>query len=211
MYGGTRQPNQTQNPFDFLSSILNPTNAQHGDAVFSQEALDRVITQLMEQNQSSAGPGPASESAINSLKKKPVDESMLGNDGKAECSICMDNVELKEEVTMLPCNHWFHQDCIVSWLKAHDTCPHCRKPITNPQEQPQPQSQQTTSLHVPGQTFTRLPVGSIEQSMARENLPVGLHEARQRYYANHGDADNAIDDGQPQGGNVPGGWLRNFM
>lgn len=124
-------------PLMLLHQLLNPQNAAHGDAVFSQEALDRVISQLMEQNAGSNAPGPASEEAIQSLPRRPVDESMLGSDGKAECSICMESVGIGEEVTFLPCNHWFHGQCVTAWLKEHDTCPHCRRGITKSSDPPQ--------------------------------------------------------------------------
>jgi E3 ubiquitin-protein ligase RNF115/126 len=151
------------NPFAaILSQVLNPANAQQGDAVFSQEALDRVISQLMEQNAGSTAPPPASEAAIRSLQKRKVEGSMMGNDGKAECSICMDNVEIGQEVTVLPCSHWFHGECVTAWLKEHDTCPHCRKGITKPpgegqrsqSEQPpsnsrRPSHRRTSSVTIP--------------------------------------------------------------
>ena len=133
-------------PLTLLSHLLNPANVQPGDAVFSQEQLDRVISQLMEQNAGSTAPPPASDAAIRSLQTRKVDESMMGNDGRAECSICMDDVEIGQEVTVLPCNHWFHGECVTSWLKEHDTCPHCRKSITKPPEEAQrSQSEQPPS------------------------------------------------------------------
>ncbi|KAL8934020.1 MAG: hypothetical protein Q9211_005452, partial [Gyalolechia sp. 1 TL-2023] len=107
-----------------FASVLNPANAAHGDVVYSEEALDRIISQFMEGQAGSSAPGPASAAAIEALPKKKVDKDMLGNDGKAECSVCMDNVELDDEVTVLPCQHWFHGECVGAWLKEHDTCPH---------------------------------------------------------------------------------------
>ena len=95
--------------------------------VYSQEELDRVISELIDQNVNGTAPGPASEAQIQSLPKKKMDKSMIGSDGKAECSICMDPVELGVEVTVLPCKHWFHPSCISAWLNEHDTCPHCRR------------------------------------------------------------------------------------
>ncbi|KAF2456234.1 hypothetical protein BDY21DRAFT_372834 [Lineolata rhizophorae] len=115
-----------------LSSLFNPASAAHGDAVYTQEALDRVISQLMEQNTTGSAPGPASAEAMARLPTKPVDASMLGDNGKAECSICMDEVGLGEQVTELPCRHWFHGSCIKAWLGEHDTCPHCRQGIEDP-------------------------------------------------------------------------------
>lgn len=118
------------NPISMLlSSLLGPPGGIHGDAVYSQEAFDRVMSQLMEQNSSGTAPGPASAEAIASLPTKRVDKSMLDDQGKAECSICMDDVKLNDIVTVLPCKHWFHQDCIKAWLNEHDTCPHCREGI----------------------------------------------------------------------------------
>ena len=114
---------------DILRQVFDPSNAVHGDHALTQEAFDRIIGQMMDANNTSTAPGPASEEAIAALPKKRVEKSMLGSDGKAECSVCMDNVEVGDEVTFLPCNHWFHEQCVGAWLKEHDTCPHCRKGI----------------------------------------------------------------------------------
>lgn len=122
-------PGGPNSPFHLFAQLLNPANAAHGDAVYTEEALDRVITQFMEQANGSSAPGPASAEAINRLPKKAADKSMMGNDGKAECSVCMDSVNIGDEVTVLPCSHWFHGDCVGAWLKEHDTCPHCRQGI----------------------------------------------------------------------------------
>lgn len=120
------------NPLMGLFAALS--GGQHGDFVTSQEAMDRIISQLMEQTATSNAPGPASQSDIDSLPRKKVTKEMLGDDGKADCSICMDEVAPEEEVTELPCKHWFHHQCVSAWLKEHDTCPHCRKGITHTNE-----------------------------------------------------------------------------
>lgn len=127
MEQGNGPQNGMNNMQAFISSILG--NGTHGDAVYTDEALDRIITQMMEQQNGNSAPGPASAAAIAALPKQKVDKSMLGQDGKAECSVCMDVVEIGDEVTVLPCKHWFHGDCVGAWLKEHDTCPHCRQGI----------------------------------------------------------------------------------
>ncbi|KAH8723648.1 hypothetical protein GQ44DRAFT_620018, partial [Phaeosphaeriaceae sp. PMI808] len=126
----------TDNPFLQLFSTLGMLGpgGQMGDFVYSQEGLDRIVSQLMEQTANSNAPGPASQADIDSLERKKVDEEMLGAEHKAECSICMDEVNIGEEVTLLPCKHWFHHSCVSVWLSEHDTCPHCRKGITRQQE-----------------------------------------------------------------------------
>ena len=138
-----------------LASILNPGAAVAGDAVYSQEALDRIITQLMEQ-QSSTAPGPARQPDIDSLPLKKADAKMLfaedeeaanfsaakgeegkestinlGDDGKpkASCPVCMEDVYIGDTVCELGCKHWFHEECVKSWLGSHNTCPICRKPV----------------------------------------------------------------------------------
>ena len=127
-HGGAHTGSQMP-PLQLFAQILNPANARHGDAVYSEEALDRIITQFMDAQNGHTAPGPASAAAIAALPKKSVDESMLGSDGKAECSVCMDNVNVGDEITVLPCSHWFHGECVGAWLKEHDTCPHCRQGI----------------------------------------------------------------------------------
>ena len=112
-----------------FASLLNPANAVHGDAVYSQEALDRIMSQLMEQHPTSNAPGPATAEAIAALPKKKIDDKMLGPEGKAECSVCMDDVKKGDEVVVLPCSHWFHEACAGMWLGEHNTCPICRKGI----------------------------------------------------------------------------------
>ena len=64
---------------------------------------------------------------------------MLGAEGKAECTICMDELSKGDEVTVLPCSHWFHGECVTLWLKQHNTCPICRAAIEQ-RNQRQPQT-----------------------------------------------------------------------
>ncbi|KAK5653873.1 hypothetical protein OQA88_7797 [Cercophora sp. LCS_1] len=145
---------------DFLAALIpGPGN---GDAVRTQEELDRIITALMEANPQSNAAPPASQGAIESLAKKRIDETMLGPEGKAECTICIDELHKGDEVTVLPCTHWFHGECVTLWLREHNTCPICRASIDGDQSQgnnnnrsynqsrPQPeQSTQPTSSDQP--------------------------------------------------------------
>ncbi|CAI9089159.1 OLC1v1023670C1 [Oldenlandia corymbosa var. corymbosa] len=47
------------------------------------------------------------------------------DDGK-RCAICLEDFEPKELVTVTPCNHMFHEECIVPWVKNQGQCPVCR-------------------------------------------------------------------------------------
>ncbi len=41
------------------------------------------------------------------------------------CSICLSNFDGKD-IKILKCNHYFHNDCIVEWLKVKQLCPNCK-------------------------------------------------------------------------------------
>jgi E3 ubiquitin-protein ligase RNF115/126 len=153
-------------PFlQLFSSLGMAPGGNMGDFVYSQEGLDRIVSQLMEQTASSNAPPPAQPSDIDNLPRKKVDEEMLGAEHKAECSICMDEVNIGEEVTLLPCKHWFHHQCVSAWLGEHDTCPHCRKSISKHDEQSQnspPQAQ--TISGAPAINRTRSMPGAFDVS-----------------------------------------------
>lgn len=34
-----------------------------------------------------------------------------------ECPVCKDDFSIGDEVKKLPCEHIFHPDCVVTWLK----------------------------------------------------------------------------------------------
>ncbi|KAI0890333.1 uncharacterized protein GGS22DRAFT_12153 [Annulohypoxylon maeteangense] len=111
-----------------IASLINPQMV-HGDAVYSQEALDRIITNLMDSNPQSNAPAPASDESIAGLPRKKLDEAMLGPELKGECTICIDEMTVGDEAVVLPCRHWFHEQCVTLWLKQHNTCPICRAAI----------------------------------------------------------------------------------
>ena len=151
-----------------LREILNQFFPLNPDAINNQEDFDRLMGQFMEASQGNDGPEPASDEAIAALPKRKIDWSMMGSDGTAECSVCIESVKMGEEVTVLPCQHWFHEQCVSMWLKSHDTCPHCRKGITpaegqsgvprSPGQVPRTDtSQSTQSPHGngPGDPFTQ--------------------------------------------------------
>jgi len=46
------------------------------------------------------------------------------------CAICIEDYQESEMLRMMPqCRHYFHRDCVDSWLKVNATCPVCRNSL----------------------------------------------------------------------------------
>ncbi|KAI3465859.1 hypothetical protein Pfo_022522 [Paulownia fortunei] len=52
--------------------------------------------------------------------------SSVQDDDGTRCAVCLEDFETKQFVTVTPCNHMFHEDCIVPWVKSQGKCPVCR-------------------------------------------------------------------------------------
>mmetsp|Transcript_18164 Transcript_18164/g.20633 ORF Transcript_18164/g.20633 Transcript_18164/m.20633 type:complete len:519 (+) Transcript_18164:148-1704(+) len=47
----------------------------------------------------------------------------------SQCTICLEGFEDDEFVKILPCHHYFHKDCIGTWLISNPSCPVCKVSI----------------------------------------------------------------------------------
>lgn len=82
---------------------------------------------------------PASVKAIKQLPTIRVAPEDLVDPNNRECCVCLDDNELDDKVTRLPCAHIFHTCCIIDWLSNHScTCPVCRYEL--PTDDPQYES-----------------------------------------------------------------------
>ncbi|XP_078527410.1 E3 ubiquitin-protein ligase RNF115 [Lissotriton helveticus] len=97
-----------------------------GDYAWGQSGLDAIVTQLLGQLENT-GPPPAEKEKISSLPTVTVTQEQV--EMNLECPVCKEDYKVAERVLQLPCNHFFHNDCIVPWLELHDTCPVCRKSL----------------------------------------------------------------------------------
>ncbi|KAJ8287904.1 hypothetical protein COCON_G00005630 [Conger conger] len=122
-----------------------------GDYAWGQGGLDAVITQLLGQFENT-GPPPAEREKISSLPTVIVSQEQA--DSCLECPVCKDDYSVGEPVRQLPCNHFFHSDCIVPWLELHDTCPVCRKSL-NGEDSTTHQSPEPPSLNTDPRTQER--------------------------------------------------------
>lgn len=95
-----------------------------------------IASPLHRFNNSSRGLTPAEvDTAMKKLKKEiywpPKKSKERGCwDEKdchhTSCSICLDEFAPRQQLLRLPCNHRFHSDCLMPWIKSHALCPVCR-------------------------------------------------------------------------------------
>jgi hypothetical protein len=82
---------------------------------------------------------PASLAVVESLPEATLSEEETA----CGCSVCKDDFTSGQRVDRLPCKHYFHGDCIRSWLAIRSTCPVCRyQLLTGDAESPQRQAPQ---------------------------------------------------------------------
>lgn len=116
------------NPFD-NSPLLFMGNL--GDYAWGREGLDTIVTQLLNQMETS-GPPPLAKDKINDIPKVEITAEEV--ERKLQCSVCWEDFKIDEKVRKLPCSHLYHEDCIVPWLNLHGTCPICRKSLNGDEE-----------------------------------------------------------------------------
>lgn len=65
------------------------------------------------------------------------------------CAICFDEFQADDEIKELPCHHFYHVNCIDSWLARDVTCPLCKQPLCQPGCMDADQSRALTSTSQP--------------------------------------------------------------
>ena len=104
----------------------------------------------------------ASMASLGSVVVSTNNGSVLSNENEC-CAICLMDFERKEILRQLPCEHFFHPECIQPWLIKNSACPLCKRDILNPeentaeQEQEQEQGQDGESQPTPSQQLGRSP------------------------------------------------------
>lgn len=85
------------------------------------------------------GRSPSCVGAVERLPKIAPDSRELidPEDGLAmDCAICMETLmgspDSGLQVVRGPCNHYFHEECLLTWCKSHLDCPLCRNRIGTP-------------------------------------------------------------------------------
>jgi len=93
----------------------------------NNDNLDNIISHIMLHDTNKYGNPPAAKKAVESLKKYKINEEKIKEFGfENSCAVCKDEFSIGEECLSMPCNHYFHGDCLIPWLKERNSCPVCR-------------------------------------------------------------------------------------
>ncbi|KAI3385101.1 hypothetical protein SNEBB_003464 [Seison nebaliae] len=128
--------------------------------------LQNLLTHFLNVYEGNGSP-PARQADLNKLQTEKVTQEIV--DQKTQCSICMDDLKIDSTVKKLPCGHYFHEDCIMPWLRLHDTCPVCRESLA--EDSPPPQQQPGNDLLLNFNNFAENLLFPFSPSQTNENNP----------------------------------------
>jgi E3 ubiquitin-protein ligase RNF115/126 len=113
---------------NFFSSSLNNSNSllsflsnHNNDSQFNN-----LINIIMSFESSLHGNPPASQRAMDNLPKIEINKDNYNKFKDITCNICLEGFIEGNVLRVLECNHEFHENCIITWLKQRNTCPVCR-------------------------------------------------------------------------------------
>lgn len=87
-----------------------------GDYAWGNAGFDAVITQLLNNlDGSNSGPPPMPKDQVDNLPTVKISDDQVKNNN-LQCTVCMDDFQTGDNARQLPCEHFFHQDCILPWL-----------------------------------------------------------------------------------------------
>ncbi|KAF0971853.1 hypothetical protein FDP41_010076 [Naegleria fowleri] len=140
----SQQPFQQQPPSNASSS----QQSQHTHSPFfmmdPQQFFSNMANQSFQQYQQDQinKKTPTQQRAIEELpnfKLSPLRKQIMSdcntccngggedsNEMCQSCAVCLCEFEENDLLTRMPCGHVFHKDCIMPWIKDHNSCPTCR-------------------------------------------------------------------------------------
>ncbi|KAL6080113.1 E3 ubiquitin-protein ligase RZF1 [Balamuthia mandrillaris] len=115
-----------------LASLVSSATATTASDDAEESSFQRLLDRLRELHPP-AGPPPASREALDGLPSLRVHAHL--KEEAVRCPVCFEDFVVGRRVLALPCRHVFDKECVVPWLKQHNTCPVCRYelPVADPQ------------------------------------------------------------------------------
>ena len=66
---------------------------------------------------------------ITDIERNVLFNSSQKSFGQDTCRICLDEMEITEDLFRAPCRHKFHKKCLERWSEEHNRCPMCNHKI----------------------------------------------------------------------------------
>jgi len=110
-----------------LTGLGNPFSPLSIFDILRNDLMNQLIEEFIRNDPNRYGSPPASDDAIAKLKEFKFE--FLSEVELNKCTICQDEYVKDDTLLKMECSHDFHKDCLVTWLKQHNTCPVCRKEI----------------------------------------------------------------------------------
>lgn len=101
---------------DSSQDDIDPDNMQYEDLVNLTETVGVENRGL-------------SASLISRLPTSIYTSRMFSKNKEEKCVVCQENFKFGKRLITLPCDHQYHSDCIIEWLKIKKTCPMCQKEV----------------------------------------------------------------------------------
>lgn len=139
--------NRTESHFSQSSSVVRSRSS----ATFMERVAQHAMVMMMQRrsevrveeddsfavavDQSSQPHRGASQSEVRRLPTLTVEEWRGRTSGASDadsndvCVICTEHFSPDATLTVLPCGHAFHRDCVGTWLSIRCTCPMCRRQL----------------------------------------------------------------------------------
>ena len=103
----------------FVTDLIN--------SEYENDEIENILNYIFNNDNNRYGSPPASKNEISKLNKYTLTEEKLKNfGGENTCSVCKEDFSVGNKMMDLPCNHYFHEECLMPWLNQHDSCPICR-------------------------------------------------------------------------------------
>ena len=119
MIYGMNRPRTSHGLLDLILHYLTIRNYE--------ENMENIINQIMMNDPNKYGNPPASKESIKKLEKFIVTNQKLISFGvENSCAVCKEEFEIKQELMLMPCKHYFHINCLLPWLNERNSCPVCR-------------------------------------------------------------------------------------
>jgi hypothetical protein len=128
-YPMTHSERRRSNRIDGYFSGLHDMRIVNNDFIDSiQNLFDNIIDQYNDTFEDVKV--TLTNEQFSKLKIQTIDDNMLKEYENKDCNICIESYKKDDKITILPCNHIFHDTCIENWLcNEKVTCPICRTDI----------------------------------------------------------------------------------